>query len=143
MVLEATHMLRRTFLVYVLLTSFLVAPFSVANTVSGSNGVVSSRSQIASDVGVKILKQGGNAVDAAVAVGFALAVTYPSAGSIGDGGFMVIRLDGMITPEDLANYQPVLRDPIKGSYSGYDILLRDGVMHGSSDPRSVGGASAF
>ncbi|MDP2091387.1 MAG: gamma-glutamyltransferase, partial [Pseudohongiella sp.] len=86
-------MLRRTFLVYVLLTSFLVAPFSAANTVSGSNGVVSSRSQIASDVGVEILKQGGNAVDAAVAVGFALAVTYPSAGNIGGGGFMVIRLD--------------------------------------------------
>ena len=64
-------MLRRSFLVYILVASFLSAPFSVANTVSGSNGVVSSRSQIASDVGIDILRQGGNAVDSAVAVGFA------------------------------------------------------------------------
>jgi gamma-glutamyltranspeptidase/glutathione hydrolase len=68
---EAFFMLRRSFLVYILVASFLSAPFSVANTVSGSNGVVSSRSQIASDVGIDILRQGGNAVDSAVAVGFA------------------------------------------------------------------------
>ncbi len=94
-------MFRRYFLVYILIVSFLAAPFSAANTVSGSNGVVSSRSQIASDVGIEILRQGGNAVDAAVAVGFALAVTYPSAGNIGGGGFMVIRLeDGSVVAQD-------------------------------------------
>ena len=57
---------------------------------SGKNGMVSTQEAIASRVGVEILKQGGNAIDAAVAVGFALAVTYPRAGNLGGGGFMLI-----------------------------------------------------
>lgn len=54
------------------------------------NGMVATQEAIASDIGLQILKQGGNAVDAAVAVGFALAVTLPRAGNIGGGGFMMI-----------------------------------------------------
>ncbi|MEZ5758978.1 MAG: gamma-glutamyltransferase [Emcibacteraceae bacterium] len=60
--------------------------------VIGRNGMVTSREKMATQIGVDILKKGGNAVDAAVAVGFALAVTYPQAGNIGGGGFMVIHL---------------------------------------------------
>jgi len=59
--------------------------------VSSKNGMIVSTSSFASKVGVEILKNGGNAIDAAVAVGFALAVTYPSAGNLGGGGFMVIQ----------------------------------------------------
>jgi gamma-glutamyltranspeptidase / glutathione hydrolase len=59
--------------------------------VTGKNGVVVTTQREASRVGLSILKQGGNAVDAAVAVGYALAVTDPCCGNIGGGGFMLIR----------------------------------------------------
>jgi gamma-glutamyltranspeptidase/glutathione hydrolase len=59
---------------------------------TAKNGMVVSSQRIASEVGVEIMKQGGNAVDAAVAVGYALAVTNPCCGNIGGGGFATIRL---------------------------------------------------
>ncbi|GLS46412.1 gamma-glutamyltransferase [Methylobacterium brachythecii] len=60
--------------------------------VLASHGMVSSQEEHATRIGVDILKQGGNAVDAAVAVGFALAVTLPRAGNLGGGGFMLVHL---------------------------------------------------
>src|SRR5215213_2038243 len=60
--------------------------------VVAKNGMVASQEKRATHVGVEILKAGGNAVDAAVAVGFALAVTHPQAGNIGGGGFMLVHL---------------------------------------------------
>jgi gamma-glutamyltranspeptidase/glutathione hydrolase len=75
--------------------------------VRGKHGMVSSVSEIASRVGVDVLKRGGNAVDAAVAVGLALAVVWPSAGNIGGGGFMVIRMaDGRTTAIDYREMAP-------------------------------------
>ena len=56
------------------------------------NGMVAAQEKHATRVGVEILRQGGNAVDAAVAVGFAMAVTHPQAGNIGGGGFMLVHL---------------------------------------------------
>jgi gamma-glutamyltranspeptidase/glutathione hydrolase len=56
-----------------------------------AQGMVVSQSAIASDVGWRVIRDGGNAVDAAVATAFALAVTHPTAGNIGGGGFLVFR----------------------------------------------------
>jgi gamma-glutamyltranspeptidase/glutathione hydrolase len=76
-------------------------------TVESKTGLVVSVSAPASDIGAAILAKGGNAVDAAVATAFALAVTHPSAGNIGGGGFMIIRLpDGTATTIDYRERAP-------------------------------------
>ena len=75
--------------------------------VRARNGMVVSSHHLASAVGAEILKKGGNAVDAAIATGFALAVTLPSAGNIGGGGFMVIRTsEGETTGFDFREKAP-------------------------------------
>ena len=86
--------------------AFSLYPESISH-----NGAVTSSNHIASQVGIDILKNGGNAIDAAIAVGFALSVVHPGAGNIGGGGFMVIRLsNGTVTTIDFREKAPALAD---------------------------------
>jgi gamma-glutamyltranspeptidase / glutathione hydrolase len=99
----------------VLATSLALPGITLAQVAADSEGMVVSRrgivissSALASDIGASILRKGGNAVDAAVATAFALAVTYPGAGNIGGGGFMVVRLkDGTATTIDYRERAPL------------------------------------
>ncbi len=84
-------------------------PFPAAEApVLGSSGMVASTDEYASEVGVRIMQEGGNAVDAAVAVALALAVVNPEAGNIGGGGFMVVRMaDGTTGALDFREKAPL------------------------------------
>src|SRR5690606_25202445 len=103
------------------------------------HGMVVSASAIASEVGAQVLRDGGNAIDAAIATGFALAVTYPTAGNIGGGGFMVIRFaDGRTTTFDFREKAPLSADSLMfvdstGEYS-YDIHHRSHLAVGLAGP---------
>jgi gamma-glutamyltranspeptidase/glutathione hydrolase len=80
--------------------------------VGAEHGMVVSAHRLASDAGVDVLKEGGNAVDAAIAVAYALAVTFPEAGNIGGGGFMTVRLaDGRTSFIDFRETAPAAATP--------------------------------
>ena len=86
---------------------YIPAAADTIHSVAAEHGMVVAQEKISARVGAGILKQGGNAVDAAVATGFAMAVTYPRAGNIGGGGFMVIRLaNGKATTIDYREKAP-------------------------------------
>jgi gamma-glutamyltranspeptidase/glutathione hydrolase len=86
--------------------------FQLYSQIYSKNGMVVSSSGIASETGLKILKNGGNAIDAAVATAFALAVTHPSAGNIGGGGFIVyMSSEGETTSIDFREKAPLASTP--------------------------------
>lgn len=99
--------------------------------VRGHNGIVASSSAIASAVGVQVLKDGGNAVDAAVATALAMAVTWPSAGNIGGGGFLVYHgANGEATTFDFREKAPLAATK--------DLYLDDGGnIRGNSNHDSI------
>ena len=102
----------RVLLYIFLCSSFLNAQspiYSSASThhpIVAKNGMVATQHPIATEVGLEILKQGGNAIDAAVAVGFALAVVLPRAGNLGGGGFMVLHKDAKTSAIDYREIAP-------------------------------------
>ncbi len=80
--------------------------------VAAENGMVVTAQHLATQVGVDVLRRGGNAIDAAVAVGYALAVVYPAAGNLGGGGFMTVQLaDGRKTFVDFREKAPLAATP--------------------------------
>jgi len=79
-----------------------------AHATFAQHAIVASNNRLAAEVGAQVMKQGGNAVDAAVATGFALAVTFPEAGNLGGGGYMVIRMaDGRVDALDYRETAPL------------------------------------
>lgn len=116
--------------------------------VASENGMVVSAQHLATQVGVDVLKRGGNAIDAAVAVGYALAVVYPAAGNLGGGGFMTVQLaDGRKTFLDFREKAPLAAtanmyldasgNVIKGaSTNGYLAVGIPGSVAGFEDARA-------
>lgn len=128
--------------------TIVVPPSTSYVPVPAEHGIVVSSHAIASQVGVEVLRNGGNAVDAAVATGLALAVVHPAAGNIGGGGFMIVRWnDGTTTSFDFRerapaaahsrmyvdeqgryiddlNHEGYLSVGVPGTVAGFDLALK-------------------
>jgi gamma-glutamyltranspeptidase/glutathione hydrolase len=129
----------------VLLSSFLDAQVnyidypSPYHDVVGKGGMVVSQNKESSELGLAILNAGGNAIDAAVGVGFSLAITLPRAGNLGGGGFMLAYMDGEVTAIDYRgaaslsidsnNFQKLKTDSEHRKY-GYSASTTPGSVHG-------------
>jgi gamma-glutamyltranspeptidase/glutathione hydrolase len=107
-----THIIRQTLLASSVAICCCAAQAASLSPVAAEHGMVVSAQHLASQVGVDVLKKGGNAVDAAVAVGYALAVVYPAAGNLGGGGFMTLQLaDGRKQFLDFREKAPLAATP--------------------------------
>jgi gamma-glutamyltranspeptidase/glutathione hydrolase len=120
----------------------------------GDRFMIASNQGLASDAGSEIIRAGGNAVDAAVAVGFALAVTYPVAGNVGGGGFMVIRMaDGRAATIDYREVAPLAAsrnmyldaagNPTNESIIGYKASGVPGAVAGMAEALSKYGSMSL
>lgn len=106
----------------------ITAEATSRHPVRGNNGAVASSSAIGSAVGIEILKKGGNAIDAAVATAFAMAVTWPTAGNIGGGGFLIWHgADGEATAFDFREKAPLAAT--ENMYLDEDGNVRDNSNH--------------
>ena len=111
-----------------LVLSSLAAAAAGRVAVRGNNGIVASSSAIASEVGIQVMRDGGNAIDAAIATAFAMAVTWPTAGNIGGGGFLVYHgADGTATAFDFREKAPLAAT--KTMYLDADGNVRDNSNH--------------
>lgn len=106
------------------------------------NGMVVSSSEIASAIGVEILKKGGNAIDASVATAFALAVTHPSAGNIGGGGFLVFMdSSGFATTIDFREKAPIKATPNMFLNEEHELLNGKNLYGKESSVNHIGAKS--
>ncbi len=125
-----TRFLTKTFVMTLSILVSIAVYADGRTPLRAKNGIVASASEIASQVGVDILKQGGNAIDASIATAFALAVTWPTAGNIGGGGFLVYHgEDGHATTIDFREKAPLAAT--ERMYLGLDGLVVDNSNHRS------------
>ncbi|MBP7779366.1 MAG: gamma-glutamyltransferase [Acidobacteria bacterium] len=125
-----------------LLVASLTLSLSAGNApYRARGGMVVSQSDIASEVGWKVMKEGGNAIDGAVATALALAVTHPTAGNIGGGGFIVYRsADGTATTFDFRETAPVGATPTMWMKDGkYDYDIHHNTHRSVGVPGTVAG----
>ncbi|MBN9001910.1 MAG: 3-demethylubiquinone-9 3-O-methyltransferase [Rhizobiales bacterium] len=102
--------------------AYTTTPAAATHPVTAAHGMVVAQEKLAARIGRDVLAKGGNAVDAAVATGFAMAVTYPRAGNIGGGGFMLIHLaDGN---KDISiDYRETTSEALAATGATFDIVL--------------------
>jgi gamma-glutamyltranspeptidase/glutathione hydrolase len=113
--------------IIIFLFVFLKASDAIGQTYA-RNGIVASSSKVASEVGIDILKKGGNAIDASIATAFVLAVTHPSAGNIGGGGFLVFMdSTGSATTIDFREKAPLKASPLM--FLDKEGTLAKGINH--------------